>query len=53
MSGLPKSASEALRLAMSRQAEIEATGIRRADVARREGITRARVTQILSLLGLP
>jgi len=32
---------------------MEATGIRKADIARRERITRARVTQIMSLLKLP
>lgn len=53
VSGLSKSASEALKTAMSWQAEIEATGIRRADIARREGLTRARVTQVMSLLKLP
>ena len=53
VSGLPKSASEALKTAMSWQAEIESTGIRRADIARREGLTRARVTQVMSLLKLP
>lgn len=33
--------------------EMEAGGVRRADLARREGITRARVTQVMSLLKLP
>lgn len=50
--GLPKSAAEALRKALAWQAEID-VGLRRSDIARRERITRARVTQILSLLDLP
>ena len=50
--GLPKSAAEALRTAMRWQAEIGG-GLRRADVARRERLFRARVTQIMSLLDLP
>ena len=52
MPGLPKSAAEALRKALAWQAEID-VGLRRSDIARRERITRARVTQILSLLDLP
>ena len=35
------------------QREIEEGGIRRADIARRERLTRARVTQVMSLLDLP
>ena len=50
--GLPKSATEALRTAMRWQAEIGG-GLRRADIARRERLSRARVTQIMSLLDLP
>jgi hypothetical protein len=46
-------AAEALRRAMAWAAEMEATGIRRADIARRERLTRARVTQVMSLLELP
>ncbi len=46
-------AAEALRKAMAWQAEIEAGDINRAGIARREGYTRARVTQVTSLLGLP
>ena len=46
-------AAEALRKAMAWQREIEEHGLKRADIARREGITRARVTQIMSLLQLP
>jgi hypothetical protein len=38
---------------MAWQAEIDRRGIRQADIARRERITRARVTQIMSLLDLP
>lgn len=53
VAGLPKSAAEALKTAMGWQAEIDARGIRQADIARRERITRARVTQIMSLLDLP
>ena len=37
---------------MAWQAEIDG-GLRRADIARRERLTRARVTQMMSLLGLP
>ncbi|MEK6608279.1 MAG: hypothetical protein AABZ30_11505 [Myxococcota bacterium] len=50
--GHQKSAADALRLAMRWQAEIEG-GLRRADIARRERLTRARVTQVMSLLDLP
>ena len=46
-------AKEALRKAMAWQREMEDQGIRRADIARREGLTRARITQILGLLKLP
>jgi len=46
-------AVNALRLAQGWQAEIEAGGITRADIARREGLSRARVTQVMALLGLP
>ena len=46
-------AAEALRKAMVWAVEMEAGGVRRADIARREGITRARVTQVMSLLKLP
>ena len=38
---------------MAWQTEIERRGIRQADIARRERLTRARVTQIMSLLDLP
>lgn len=52
VTGQPKSAAEALKTAMAWQAEIDG-GLRRADIARRERLTRARVTQMMSLLGLP
>lgn len=35
------------------QRELDETGLRRSDIARRERLTRARVTQIMSLLDLP
>ena len=35
------------------QREIEEGSIRRADIARRERLTHARVTQVMSLLDLP
>lgn len=38
---------------MAWQTEIDESGLNRADIARREGITRARVTQLMSLLDLP
>lgn len=53
MTGLPKSAADALRLATAWEAEMARTGTNRAAIARRERITRARVTQIMSLLDLP
>ncbi len=53
MPGLPKSAAEALKTAMAWRAEIERGGVRQADIARRERLTRARVTQVMSLLDLP
>ena len=53
VAGLSKSAAEALKTAMKWQAEIEGNGIRQADIARRERLTRARVTQMMSLLSLP
>ncbi len=37
---------------MAWQEEIEAGQVSRADIARREGLTRARVTQVMSLLNL-
>lgn len=46
-------AVNALRLALGWQAEIETGGITRADIARREGLSRARVTQVMALLDLP
>lgn len=38
---------------MAWQRDIDEKGLRRADIARRERLTRARVTQIMSLLNLP
>ena len=38
---------------MAWQVEIEAGEVTRADIARREGLTRARVTQVMSLVKLP
>jgi len=49
----PPPAAEALRKAMAWQQEIETGTINRAGIARRERVTRARVTQIMSLLDLP
>ena len=49
----PPPAAEALRKAMAWQAEIEAGDMTRARIARRERVTRARVTQVMSLLDLP
>ena len=46
-------AAHALRMALSWSAELESGGISRAEIARREGISRARVTQILRLAALP
>ncbi len=53
VSGLPKSAGEALRTAIRWEGEMKTRGILRADIARRERLTRARVTQVMSLLELP
>jgi ParB-like chromosome segregation protein Spo0J len=53
VTGLPKSAAEALKTAMAWNMEIESKGISRADIARRERLTRARITQVMSLLELP
>ena len=49
----PPPAAEALRKAMAWQAEIEAGDMTRARIAGRERVTRARVTQVMSLLDLP
>src|SRR5262245_53180686 len=49
----PPPAALALRRALDWSAEMEARGLRRADIARREGITRARVTQLMALVDLP
>ena len=47
----PPAAAQALQRAMAWQVEIDG-GLCRADIARREGVSRARVTQIMSLLTL-
>ena len=44
---------DALLKAIAWQKDIEESSMRRADIARREGLTRARVTQIMGLLDLP
>ena len=49
----PSPAALALVRAMEWQKVIEAEGIDRAEIARRNGYTRARVTQLMSLLRLP
>ena len=49
----PSTAALALRKAQRWQKEIGSRGLRRADIARAEGITRARVTQVMGLLALP
>lgn len=49
----PSPATQALRKALSWKEEITAGLATRASIARREGITRARVTQVMSLLRLP
>jgi hypothetical protein len=46
------SGTAALARAEALQRELEAGGLRRADLARRHGLTRARITQILGLLTL-
>ena len=46
-------AAQALERAQLWQSLIDSQGMSRADIARREGISRARVTQIMSLLTLP
>jgi len=48
----PSSAAKALQTALRWQSLINEEGINRAEIARREGLTRARVTQVMSLLGL-
>ena len=52
MSG-PPPAAEALRRALAWQEEIDRGEATRAEIARRERITRARVSQVMSLLDLP
>ncbi len=48
----PSSAAKALQTAWRWQSLINQEGINRAEIARREGLTRARVTQVMSLLDL-
>ena len=48
----PSSAAKALKTALSWQSLINEEGINRAEIARREGLTRSRVTQVMSLLDL-
>ena len=45
-------ACKALRLAQVWRRELDAGGVNRADIARRELVSRARVTQILAMLEL-
>lgn len=46
--------TELLRKAMEWRRQLDAGEVRnQADIARREGITRARVTQVMGMLGLP
>jgi hypothetical protein len=49
----PSRALVALRSALGWRGELASGELRRSDIARREGISRARVTQILGLLNLP
>ena len=46
-------AGEALQKALDWQKLIEQESISRAEISRREGLSRARVTQLMSLLKLP
>ena len=46
-------AGEALQNALSWQKLIEQQRISRAEISRREGLSRARVTQLMGLLKLP
>ena len=46
-------AGEALQKALGWQKLIEQESISRAEISRREGLSRARVTQLMSLLKLP
>jgi hypothetical protein len=49
----PSQAALALRKAIGWQDVIHKKGLRRADIARRERCTRARVSQVMTLLDLP
>ena len=46
-------AGEALQKALDWQKLIEQESISRAEISRREGLSRARVTQLMSLIKLP
>ena len=46
-------AGEALQKALDWQSLIEQESISRAEISRREGLSRARVTQLMRLLKLP
>ena len=46
-------AGEALQKALGWRKQIEQESISRAEISRREGLSRARVTQLMSLLKLP
>ena len=50
---MPSSAAQAFRKALEWKSVMESEGISQSEIARRAGLTRARVTQILSLLKLP
>ena len=51
--GKPRFYRNPLVLAMELKAELKRDGVTQAELARRHGMTRARVTQWLSLLDLP
>jgi ParB-like chromosome segregation protein Spo0J len=46
-------AAVALRRVLAWQAEIQSGAVTQADIARREGYTRARITQLMKLTRLP
>lgn len=50
---LPSPAAQALERALAWQTEMEHRGLLRADIAAREGLARARITQLMMLLELP
>ena len=49
----PSSAAKALKTALRWQSIIDEEGVNRAEIALREGLTRARVTQLMKLVHLP